>query len=151
MFRKTGTDPSRITLEMTEGYFIQNPDRARAAIARLKKLGVEIALDDFGAGFSSVGYLRQFGFDRMKIDRSLVHAMSEGDHAVQTLQATVALARSLGMPVTAEGVESEDQALKLRMTGCDELQGYFFGRPMESHEIDVIYRTDRGRDGKRIA
>ncbi|WP_430254954.1 bifunctional diguanylate cyclase/phosphodiesterase [Neorhizobium sp. DAR64872/K0K18] len=151
MFRKTGTDPSRITLEMTEGYFIQNPDRARAAIARLKKLGVEIALDDFGAGFSSVGYLRQFGFDRMKIDRSLVHAMSEGDHAVQTLQATVALARSLGMPVTAEGVESEDQALKLRMTGCDELQGYFFGRPMEAHEIDVIYRTDRGRDGKRIA
>jgi EAL domain-containing protein (putative c-di-GMP-specific phosphodiesterase class I) len=87
----------------------------------------------------------------MKIDRSLVHAMSEGDHAVQTLHATVALARSLGMPVTAEGVESEDQALQLQMTGCDELQGYFFGRPMEAHEIDVIYRTDRGRDGKRIA
>ncbi|CDZ56494.1 putative bifunctional diguanylate cyclase/phosphodiesterase [Neorhizobium galegae] len=143
VFRKTGADPSRITLEMTEGYFIQNPERARAALAKLKQLGVKIALDDFGAGFSSVGYLRQFGFDRMKIDKSLVHALEEGGRAVDLLQATVALARSLEIPVTAEGVETEAQAIQLRLTGCDELQGYMFGKPMSSQEIDIIYRGNR--------
>lgn len=143
VFRKTATDPSRITLEMTEGYFIQSPERARAALAKLKQLGVKIALDDFGAGFSSVGYLRQFGFDRMKIDKSLVHALEEGGRAVDLLQATVALARSLEIPVTAEGVETEAQALQLRLTGCDELQGYLFGKPMSSEQIDIIYRGNR--------
>jgi diguanylate cyclase (GGDEF)-like protein len=143
VFRKTGADPSRITLEMTEGYFIQSPERARAALAKLKQLGVKIALDDFGAGFSSVGYLRQFGFDRMKIDKSLVHALEEGGRAVDLLQATVALARSLEIPVTAEGVETEAQAMQLRLTGCDELQGYLFGKPMSSEKIDIIYRGNR--------
>lgn len=143
VFRKTGADPSRITLEMTEGYFIQSPERARAALAKLKQLGVKIALDDFGAGFSSVGYLRQFGFDRMKIDKSLVHALEEGGRAVDLLQATVALARSLEIPVTAEGVETEAQAMQLRLTGCDELQGYLFGKPMSSEKIDAIYRGNR--------
>jgi diguanylate cyclase (GGDEF)-like protein len=143
VFRKTGVDTSRITLEMTEGYFIQNPERARAAIAKLRQLGVKIALDDFGAGFSSVGYLRQFGFDRMKIDKSLVQATDEAGRAADLLQATVALARSLDIPVTAEGVETQSQAVQLRLTGCDELQGYFFGKPMAAEEIDVIYRGSR--------
>lgn len=149
VFRKTQTDPSRITLEMTEGYFIQSPDRARAALAKLKQLGVKIALDDFGSGFSSVGYLRQFGFDRMKIDKSLVHALEEGDRAIDMLNATVALARSLDIPVTAEGVETEAQALQLRITGCDELQGYLFGKPMSVEEIDGIYRGEQKPKDKR--
>jgi diguanylate cyclase (GGDEF)-like protein len=139
VFRKTAIDPARITLEMTEGYFIQNPERARAAMTKLRQLGVSIALDDFGAGFSSVGYLRQFGFDRMKIDKSLVQALDEGGRAADLLQATVALARSLEIPVTAEGVETQSQALQLRLTGCDELQGYFFGKPMAAEEIGQIY------------
>jgi diguanylate cyclase (GGDEF)-like protein len=143
VFRKTQTEPARITLEMTEGYFIQNPERASMAIAKLKQLGVKIALDDFGAGFSSVGYLRQFGFDRMKIDKSLVSALDAGGRAGDMLQATVALARSLDIPVTAEGVETREQAIQLRLTGCDELQGYFFGKPMAVEEIDKIYRGDR--------
>jgi diguanylate cyclase (GGDEF)-like protein len=147
VFRKTMTDPGRITLEMTEGYFIQNPERARAALGKLKQLGVKIALDDFGAGFSSVGYLRQFGFDRMKIDKSLVSALDEGGRAADLLQATVALARSLEIPVTAEGVETEEQAMQLRLSGCDELQGYFFGKPMASEEIDTLYRGDRRPGG----
>lgn len=147
VFRKTDTDPCRITLEMTEGYFIQNPERASMALTTLRKLGVKIALDDFGAGFSSVGYLRQFGFDRMKIDKSLVNALDEGQRAIDMLQATVALARSLDIPVTAEGVELRDQAIQLGLTGCDELQGYFFGKPMSADEIDAIYRAGRRLDG----
>lgn len=143
VFEKTKVDPARVTLEMTEGYFIQNPERARAMLAKLKRLGVKIALDDFGAGFSSVGYLRQFGFGRMKLDKSMVHALDEGGRAVEMLQATVALARALDIPVTAEGVETESQALALRLSGCDELQGYLFGKPMSADEVDAIYRGDK--------
>jgi diguanylate cyclase (GGDEF)-like protein len=138
VFMETGIEPSRTVLEMTESYFIQSPERARAALERLRQIGVRIALDDFGAGFSSVGYLRQFGFDRMKIDRSMVLALEEGHRAVETLQATVALARSLDIPVTAEGVETEQQAVMLRLAGCDELQGYLFGRPCSADEIEIL-------------
>ncbi len=136
---ETGTDPSRLTLEITEGYLIQNPERARLAIDRLKALGLRIALDDFGSGFASVGYLRQFGFDRMKIDRSLVLALDESARARDMLQATVALARSLDIPVTAEGIEREDQAMILHLCGCDELQGYLFGRPMPAEDINAMF------------
>ncbi|MDE1157670.1 MAG: EAL domain-containing protein [Neorhizobium sp.] len=144
VFRKTGMDPARVTLEMTEGYFIQNPARARAAIAKLRHLGVSIALDDFGAGFSSIGYLRQFGFDRMKIDKSLVKALEEGGRSAEAMQATVALAKALDMPVTAEGVENENLARQLQISGCDELQGYFFGQPMSVEEMDRHYFQQPG-------
>lgn len=140
ILQKTGFDAGRVTLEVTEGYFIQNPKRARSTIAKLKRLGLKVSLDDFGAGFSSVGYLRQFGFDRMKIDRSLIVALEEGSHAVNMLQATVALARSLDIPVTAEGVETEEQATLLKISGCDELQGYFFGKPVSAEEIEILHR-----------
>ncbi|MGI2031039.1 putative bifunctional diguanylate cyclase/phosphodiesterase [Rhizobium panacihumi] len=142
-FSDIGVDPSRITLEMTESYFIRNPARALVAIDSLKAIGVKIALDDFGSGFSSVGYLRQFGFDRMKIDQSLVATVAEGGSAVDLLQATVALARALDIPVTAEGVETEDQAKILRLSGCDELQGYFFGRPMPGDAIGRMVLEQR--------
>lgn len=138
LFRETGIDPRRVVLEMTETYFIQNPERARSVLERLRKIGLQIALDDFGAGFSSVGYLRQFGFDRMKIDKSLVQSLGQGHKAVEMLQATVALARSLDVPVTAEGVETDQQAVNLRLAGCDQLQGYLFGRPCSPEAIDTL-------------
>ncbi|KQW29400.1 diguanylate cyclase [Rhizobium sp. Root274] len=138
LFRQTGIEPQRVVLEMTETYFIQNAERARTVLERLRKIGVQIALDDFGAGFSSVGYLRQFGFDRMKIDKSLVQSLGEGHKAVEMLQATVALARSLDVPVTAEGVETDQQAVNLRLAGCDQLQGYLFGRPCSPADIDAL-------------
>jgi len=144
-FRDLDVDPGRITLEMTESYFIRNPARALVAIDSLKAIGVKIALDDFGSGFSSVGYLRQFGFDRMKIDQSLVATVAEGGSAVDLLQATVALARALDIPVTAEGVETEDQAKVLRLSGCDELQGYFFGKPMPGDAIGRMLMEQRGK------
>lgn len=140
LFVEANVEPHRVSLEMTETYFIQNAERAKVALDRLRKIGVKIALDDFGVGFSSVGYLRQFGFDRMKIDRSLIQALSEGHRAIEMLQATVALARSLNIPVTAEGVETEQQAVILRLAGCDQLQGYLFGRPSAPGDIDA-YRA----------
>ncbi|WP_421358903.1 putative bifunctional diguanylate cyclase/phosphodiesterase [Agrobacterium rosae] len=127
--------PSRVMLEMTEGYFIHHPERAGTAIEKLKQIGVSIALDDFGSGFASIGYLRRFGFNRMKIDKSLVVALDEGGRSLEMLTATVALARSLGIPVTAEGIETEDQAAILHLCGCDELQGYLFSRPVPAEQI----------------
>ncbi|CAN7478155.1 putative bifunctional diguanylate cyclase/phosphodiesterase [Rhizobium sp. LjRoot258] len=135
VLKQTEIEAKRVTLEVTEGYMIQNPQRTRQAIERLKALGVKVALDDFGSGFSSIGYLRQFGFDRIKIDRSLVMDILESDSQREMLQATVALARSLDIPVTAEGIETEEQAIAVRLFGCDTLQGYFFGRPMPADQI----------------
>ncbi|UXT50865.1 EAL domain-containing protein [Agrobacterium tumefaciens] len=134
----TQTPPERLRLEMTEGYFIQHPERASAAIDKLKQLGLHIALDDFGAGFASVGYLRRFGFDRMKIDRSLVMALEKGGRSLEMLQATVALAKSLDIPVTAEGIETEEQAAIVHLCGCDELQGYLFSKPVAAEEITAM-------------
>ncbi len=131
----TEIEAERVTLEITEGYIIQNPERTRQSIERLKRLGVKVALDDFGSGFSSIGYLRQFGFDRIKIDRSLTMNVLEDNRAREMVKATVALARSLDIPVTAEGIESEAQGRALEDFGCDELQGYFYGKPMPDAEI----------------
>ncbi|MBB4575417.1 bifunctional diguanylate cyclase/phosphodiesterase [Rhizobium lentis] len=135
VLKQTEIEASRITLEITEGYMIQNPQRTRQSIERLKGLGVKVALDDFGSGFSSIGYLRQFGFDRIKIDRSLVMGVNEDKRQREMLQATVALARSLDIPVTAEGIETEGQAVAMRLFGCDSLQGYLFGKPMVAERI----------------
>lgn len=135
-------DAQRLTLEMTETYFIQNPARARQTLEMLRGMGIRVALDDFGAGFSSVGYLRQFGFDRVKIDKSLVQDITESQRSAELLHATVALARSLDMPVTAEGVETGEQADALRLAGCELLQGYLFGKPSPADEITrMLHQT----------
>ncbi len=154
VLKQTEIEPERVTLEITEGYIIQNPKRIRVAIERLKALGVKVALDDFGSGFSSIGYLRQFGFDRIKIDKSLTMGVLESKSARDMLQATVALARSLDIPVTAEGIETEEQGIAVRLFGCDELQGYFHGKPMNAVEISKRYRDEllHSKDGgERIA
>lgn len=143
VLKQTQIEAQRVTLEITEGYMIQNPQRTRQSIERLKGLGVMVALDDFGSGFSSIGYLRQFGFDRIKIDRSLIMEINEGTRQREMLQATVALARSLDIPVTAEGIETEEQAIAVRLVGCDSLQGYFFGKPMPPEQITAMLETRR--------
>lgn len=140
---ETGINPGRVIFEVTEGYFIRDPERARDMIAQLKEIGIRVALDDFGSGFSSVGYLRQFSFDRIKIDRSLVERAALETGGRELLQATVALARSLDLPVTAEGIECEEQALVVRLCGCDELQGYYIGRPGPAEAISAFIENSR--------
>ncbi len=140
ILQEADIEPRRLTLELTETYFIQNPARARQTLEMLRGMGIRVALDDFGAGFSSVGYLRQFGFDRVKIDKTLVQDITENQRSAELLHATVALARALDMPVTAEGVETGAQADALRLAGCELLQGYLFGRPSPAEEITRIVR-----------
>jgi len=148
VLKQTEIQASRVTLEITEGYMIQNPQRTRQSIERLKTLGVKVALDDFGSGFSSIGYLRQFGFDRIKIDRSLVDGVTESESQREMLQATVALARSLNIPVTAEGIETEAQAVAVRLFGCDSLQGYYFSRPVPADKISDMLASRREENRK---
>ncbi|MBB3137987.1 diguanylate cyclase (GGDEF)-like protein [Rhizobium pisi] len=128
-------DPHRLTLEITEGVLITNPDQARRSIDHLKRVGIKFALDDFGCGYASIGALRQFGFDRMKIDRSLVSALDEATNGADVLRATISLATALQIPVTAEGIENSRQAAILRDAGCDQLQGYLMGKPMSASDI----------------
>jgi len=133
-----GFDPRRLTLEITEGVLMSNPDQAKRAIAKLKAIGVKFALDDFGCGYASIGALREFGFDRMKIDRSLVTALDD-EKGAGVLNATLSLAQALHIPVTAEGVETQAQADALIQAGCDQLQGYFLGKPMSSIVLEQTF------------
>jgi EAL domain-containing protein (putative c-di-GMP-specific phosphodiesterase class I) len=128
-----------LSIELTEGVLISNPDQARRAIDGLKAAGIKIALDDFGSGFASIGTLRQFGFDRMKVDRSLIVALDHDQNAEAVLHATIALANALDIPVTAEGIETEAQASVLRLSGCDALQGYLFSKPISAEQVTEVY------------
>ncbi len=133
-------DPKRLTLEITEGVLMTNPDQARRSIDHLKQVGIKFALDDFGCGYASIGALRQFGFDRMKIDRSLVSALDQSSNGADVLRATISLATALQIPVTAEGIENAHQAAILREAGCDQLQGYLIGKPMSALDISSKLR-----------
>ncbi|PYE93580.1 diguanylate cyclase (GGDEF)-like protein [Rhizobium sp. PP-F2F-G38] len=138
---KAGTDPGRLTLEITEGVLISHPEQALKAITALKGLGVGVALDDFGTGFASIGMLRRFAFDRVKVDKSLVAALDTEQDAAAVLQATIALARAMGISVTVEGVETELQAGAASLYGCDIMQGYLYSKPMSEAEMMERYFT----------
>lgn len=128
-------DPSRLELEITETALISNTEATLQRLHKLRDLGISIALDDFGSGYSSLSYLRAFPFDRIKIDRSFV-AEIESESSCQAITlATVNLAKSLGMRCTAEGVETAYQAEFLRQLGCDELQGYFISRAQPIEQL----------------
>ena len=123
----------RLELEITEGVFLADSDATDDTFARLKALGVRLALDDFGTGYSSLGYLKKAPFDKIKIDQSFVRgAASTGSRNTAIIRAIVTLAESLGMDTCAEGVETHDDLHLIRDLGVSQVQGYIFGRPMES-------------------
>ena len=125
----SGLAPQRLELEITESVLLQRDEANLAKLRDLKSLGVQIVLDDFGIGYSSLSYLRTFPFDKVKIDRSFVAEMSTRPDCAAIVCAIVGLARSLSMTTTAEGVETADQFELLRAAGCDEVQGFLFGKP----------------------
>ncbi len=127
---ETGLEPWRLELEITESVLLDDHDRAVETIKALHALGVKVALDDFGTGYSSLTYLRLFSVDKIKIDRSFVKNLADQEGAASIVTAIIGLGRALGMQVTAEGVETRDQLDFLARTGCHEVQGYYFARPM---------------------
>ncbi len=134
---RTGLSPHRLELEVTESVLIENTDRALHILRRLKGLGVRIAMDDFGTGYSSLSYLQTFPFDKIKVDRSFVAGLSVNVHARAIVRAVVGLAQAIGVPVLAEGVETQEQLDLLQEQGCDEIQGYLISRPLKLEALDA--------------
>ena len=126
----TGLPGHRLELEVTEGLLIDDTDRALEALVALKALGIRISLDDFGTGYSSLSYLHRFPFDKIKIDRSFVQRLGENDDAGEIIRAMIALAHSLGLIVTAEGVETVRQRQLLEVQRCQLLQGFLLAPPL---------------------
>ena len=132
---ETDFPASRLMLEVTEGYLIDNPERAAEVIAALKAMGASVVLDDFGSGYTSINYLQKYGFSAIKIDRSISSRIGIDDKARVLVTGVVYLANGLDMPVTAEGVETEEQARLLRLAGCQNLQGYRYFKPKPIAEL----------------
>lgn len=138
ILNKTGLEPQRLEIEVTEGLIIDNTERVAGILERLHRSGVSVALDDFGTGFSSIGQLRRFHFDKLKLDRSMVRDILQQPSALRLVQGTIAMADALGLKVTAEGIEDENQVSVLRLAGCTQFQGYLFSRPVEARTISAM-------------
>ena len=132
---ETGMAPQWLEIEFTESQMFTHLERAQELIARLKELGVKVAMDDFGTGYSSLGYLVRYKFDALKIDRSFVQGLPDDPKHSAIVQAIVAMARALDYRVIAEGVEDQSQADALLRHGCHEMQGYLYSRPLPAAEF----------------
>lgn len=136
---QSGLPAERLELEVTESVFMREGTQAIHVLERVLELGVKLSLDDFGTGYSSLGYLAHTRFSTIKIDRSFVQGASKGTkEAIAIIRAVVALADSLGMATTAEGVETEEEHLMVQQLGCTKVQGYYFGRPLPVQEARAL-------------
>ncbi len=131
----TGLESSTLELELTETGVMRDIKRSLDSLQGLKQLGVRLALDDFGTGYSSLAYLTQLPIDTLKIDRSFVDKLGESGQSRAVVRSITALAQALGLSTVAEGVETREQLDSLRALGCDEVQGYFYGRPMPADDL----------------
>ncbi|UVI38359.1 putative bifunctional diguanylate cyclase/phosphodiesterase [Qipengyuania spongiae] len=146
---RSGLAPKRLEIEVTESIFMRDADVAGRALEQCMALGCSVALDDFGTGYSSLGYLRKLKFSTIKVDRTFVQGASQKSaESVAIIRAVVAMADSLGMSTTAEGVETADEAEMIRNMGCTKIQGFHFGRPMSAGDAMALFRA---ADRRRIA
>ncbi|GGK00108.1 bifunctional diguanylate cyclase/phosphodiesterase [Pseudomonas matsuisoli] len=142
ILENSGLPPSCLELELTESILMHDVSETMAMLDGLKKLGICIAVDDFGTGYSSLNYLKQFPIDVLKIDRTFVDGLPDGEQDAQIARAIIAMAHSLNLSVIAEGVETQEQLDFLREHGCDEVQGFLFGRPMPPAQFETLYSND---------
>jgi EAL domain-containing protein (putative c-di-GMP-specific phosphodiesterase class I) len=131
----TGLEAACLELEITESLVMQNPEQAARLLAQLKEMGVQLAMDDFGTGYSSLAYLKRFPVDSIKIDRSFIQGLPGDEEDATITQAVIAMAHSLRLRTIAEGVETAEQLAFLERLGCDEIQGYYFSKPLPFGEI----------------
>ena len=128
---RTGIAPSRLVLEVTETLLVKDAERGAQTLQQLRDLGVQLALDDFGTGYSSLSYLRNLPLDTLKIAREFVEGLAFSDHDAAFVRLIVGLAKTVGLKVVAEGIETRAQLEMLREIGCDLGQGYYFAAPMD--------------------
>jgi diguanylate cyclase (GGDEF)-like protein len=144
--KESGLEPHRLELEITESLLLRNSEAIMAALGRLKELGVSIVMDDFGIGYSSLSYLWKFPFDKIKIDRSFMESFEKSGHHVKTVVKTIiALGREMNMRVTVEGVETPEQVDFLYDAAADQVQGFYFGRPVSATELGVNILKELGK------
>jgi diguanylate cyclase (GGDEF)-like protein/PAS domain S-box-containing protein len=139
----TGLDPGCLEIELTESLFMSDVTPAAELLHRMKALGVNLSIDDFGTGYSSLSYLSRFPIDVLKIDRSFVAHLTHDSNDAAIVTSIIALAHNLNLAVIAEGVETAEQLDYLRRHGCDEMQGYFFSRPLPAAEFEQLLRERR--------
>ncbi len=136
----SGLPAQRLEIEVTESIFLRDATTARSALEQIMGLGCGVALDDFGTGYSSLSYIRNLRFSTIKVDRSFVQGAATGNpESLAIIRAVVAMADSLDMSTTAEGVETEDELATIRRLGCKKIQGYFFGRPMAAEDARNLF------------
>jgi diguanylate cyclase (GGDEF)-like protein len=143
ILEETGFPASRLELEVTETYLVSDPLVANRNLDVIRKFGVGIALDDFGSGYASIGFLRNFRFEKLKIDRSMVVDAVRNNGSRAMMASSIAVARAMDMQVTAEGVETEAQADLVRTAGCDHIQGWYYYKALEAREIGARLREAR--------
>ncbi|MBA3430683.1 MAG: EAL domain-containing protein [Actinobacteria bacterium] len=141
ILRDTDLDPSQLTLEITESVLMQDTDAAVDKLNRLRSLGVKLAIDDFGTGYSSLSYLERFPIDILKIDKSFVDGMADGNEESSLAGAIVKLSRALGLCVVAEGIEGADQMKRLVELRCELGQGYHFAKPLDAEQMSLLLAT----------
>ena len=143
---KAGLDSRRLELEITESVLLENSDANLTVLHHLRELGVKIALDDFGIGYSSLAYLRKFPFNRIKIDRSFVGNLEAEGESQVIVRAIANMGHALGIEITAEGVETQQQLDRIRSKGCSAAQGYLFSRPVPAHAIPFLIAKLNGAE-----
>jgi EAL domain-containing protein (putative c-di-GMP-specific phosphodiesterase class I) len=131
----------QLELEITESYIAKDAGLAIESLHAFRALGLQLAIDDFGTGYSSMSYLKSLPFTRLKIDKSFVDGLPEDQDSVAITRAIIALAKNFGLAVTAEGVERADQLAFLKQAQCDEIQGYYYARPMPFEAFIDFCRT----------
>jgi EAL domain-containing protein (putative c-di-GMP-specific phosphodiesterase class I) len=135
-----GLRASQIELEITEGYIASDTKQAISFLHELRAQGFQLAIDDFGTGYSSMSYLQKLPFTRLKIDKSFVDGLPNDKDSVSITRAILGLAKAFELAITAEGVERDDQFQFLQREHCDEIQGYYFAKPMPLRELQEYYR-----------
>ncbi|HET7717161.1 MAG TPA: EAL domain-containing protein, partial [Bauldia sp.] len=133
-----GFPPALLEVEVTENAIVEDLEAARSVIAALRSLGVRIALDDFGTGYAGLYHLRQLTFDKIKIDRSFISSMATEPESTRIVNAILALTRSLGLPTTAEGIETSELVSSMVGRGCQFGQGYYFSKAVPASEVPAI-------------
>lgn len=139
---ETGLDPRHLKLEITESVALDNTEATIATLRDLRSLGISIAIDDFGMGYSALSYLKRYPVDTLKLDRSFVDGMGHDIEDTAIVNAVIAFARTLSLSVTAEGIETVEQLTQLQSLGCDQGQGYYFAKPMTAEAVTALLATD---------
>lgn len=142
ILQKTGINPQRLKIEMTESVVMDNAESAITVLYQLQELGIQLSVDDFGTGYSSLSYLHRFPINTLKVDKSFVTNMGVNGENCEIVRAVVTLAHSLGLDVVAEGIETEQQLTQLKNLGCEYGQGYLFSKPVDIARATALLDTN---------